>query len=198
MNARSLRQTLVSVLFLYFMFAAADSQAEGKKTDRLSSSKDSTPIWDMSSPQSVYEARNWMPRASDSSRGDRLLTGKRGEVDKQAATKRRAKKKRAKKRRQRKRRMNLAQYKAWLAARIGIQRLIKPQRPAHSIAPMDLRHVGGHLGLGGGDLEGAGYSARSASEALAACSYSQYGFLVLYQGVAKGRDGFFAYKIYLR
>jgi hypothetical protein len=197
MNARNLRQAFVPALFLCSIFAACNARADGKKTDSVAPYKDSDLIFDMSSPQSVYEARNWIPRASDSDLNDRMLAGKRGEPQNKVAAKKRAKKKRAK-RRQRKRQMNLAQYKAGIAARIGIQRLIKPQRPAHSIAPMDLRHVGGHLGLGGGNLEGAGYSARSPAEALAACSYSQYGFPVLYQGVAKGRDGFFAYKIYRR
>ena len=97
-----------------------------------------------------------------------------------------------------KRRVNVAQYKAALAASIGIDRLVKAERPATSIAPFGLRHVGGHLGLGGGNIEGAGFSRRSAAEALAACSYSGYGFPVVHQGVARGRDGYFAYKIYRR
>ena len=59
-----------------------------------------------------------------------------------------------------------------------------------------MRHVGQHLGLGGGTVEGSGYSSRSPQEALAACSYSAYGYPVLYQGVAKGSDGYYAYKIY--
>ena len=94
--------------------------------------------------------------------------------------------------------INLAEYKALLAARYGINRLVQHHRPSASTAPFSMRHVGQHLGLGGGVLEGAGYSRRSPAEALAACSYSNAGMPILYQGVARGRDGYYAYKIYRR
>ncbi len=136
----------------------------------------------------LYEARNWMPSASDSQPDDQMVrAGSRVVPSLGQASRRRTIK-----------RVNLAEYKARLAAKIGIARLAKPGRPATSIAPRGLRHVGAHLGLGGGFLEGAGFSARSPREALAACSYSQSGYPVLYQGVARGRDGYFAYKIYRR
>ena len=137
------------------------------------------------------EARNWIPRASDtppqgSGERKRVTFVTSRPVSNQSRN------------RTKLQRVNLAELKAKLAAQIGIQRLAKPGRPATSIAPMGLRHVGSRWGLGGGNLEGAGFSQRSPYEALAACSFSQYGYPVLYQGVARGRDGYFAYKIYLR
>ena len=141
--------------------------------------------------EELYEARNWMPNASDVQSGDPQFRSTRPRVSSTYPTSRYRVRRKVQ-------RLNLAEYKARLAAKIGIRRLVKPGRPANSTAPVGLRHVGGHLGMGGGNLEGAGYSARSPYEALAACSYSQYGYPVLYQGVAKGRDGYFAYKIYRR
>ena len=143
--------------------------------------------------QALYEARNWMPSASDPpSVYDRLRSIENSKPTFVTSRFQRTGRYRPVQR------INLAEYKARIAARAGIHRLAKPGRPSSSIAPVGLRHVGGHLGLGGGFLEGAGFSARSAQEALAVCSYSQYGYPVLYQGVAKGRDGYFAYKIYGR
>lgn len=189
MDARALRRMLMSSLLVGSILFSSNTLAE-------TSNEKSRSRLGFDSPESLYEARNWMPRASDVNSTERVLDGKqRHSKGKKMTSKTRTKKRL---RRNRARRLNLAQHKAMLAARIGIARLIKPNRPAHSIAPLDLRHVGKHLGLGGGNLEGAGFSARSPSEALAVCSFSQYGFPVLYQGVAKGRDGYFAYKIYRR
>ena len=143
--------------------------------------------------QALYDARNWMPRASDPpSIYDRLRSIENSRPTYVTSRYQRTGRYRPTQR------INLAEYKARIAARVGIHRLAKAGRPSSSIAPVGLHHVGGHLGLGGGFLEGAGFSARSAQEALAVCSYSQYGYPVLYQGVAKGRDGYFAYKIYGR
>ena len=141
--------------------------------------------------EELFEARNWMPSASDADPRDQKMRPTSSQVIARYSSNRYRVRRRV-------HRVNLAEYKAQLAAKIGIRHLVKPGRPATSIAPMGLRHVGRHLGMGGGNLEGAGYSARSPHEALAACSFSQYGFPVLYQGVAKGRDGYFAYKIYRR
>lgn len=183
MVALSIRRMVMSSLFgCSSLFVVNTADAANEETQRSS---------DYSSPQLLYEARNWMPRASDDNPVRRVSAAKRRSNGKKVSVKNRKRKKYGKSRR-----LNLAQYKASLAARIGIRRLIRPNRPANSTARFDLRHVGRHLGLGGGNLEGAGYSPRSASEALAVCSFSQYGFPVLYQGVAKGRDGYFAYKIY--
>jgi hypothetical protein len=143
----------------------------------------------------LYEARNWMPRASNSTPDRRIIESRTLSESRLVTSNLASKRTRYIKTRPRN---NLAEYKAKLAAQIGIHRLIKAGRPATSIAPMGLRHVGAHLGLGGGNLEGAGFSARSPYEALAACSFSGRGYPVLYQGVAKGRDGYFAYKIYRR
>lgn len=141
--------------------------------------------------KALYEARNWMPRASDTAPLDRTGKSNVSLTTTQSRPARASYRKTIQ-------RVNLAELKAKIAAQIGIDRLVKPGRPANSIAPMGLRHVGAKYGLGGGNLEGAGFSARSPREALAACSYSRYGYPVLYQGVAKGRDGYFAYKIYRR
>ena len=173
------------------------SEPRGKQPDadvwiRWSPSDDSETTWvKFKSTQKdwereLYEARNWMPSAKD-------------DIDPRLEKRKSPKsRKRLVRYKRRKRRVNVAQYKAAIAASIGIRRLVKPGRPATSIAPFGLRHVGGNLGLGGGNVEGAGFSKRSPSEALAACSYSGFGYPVLYQGVARGRDGFFAYKIYRR
>lgn len=92
--------------------------------------------------------------------------------------------------------LNLAQYKAILASKIGINRLVENHKSPSSTAPFSMRHVGQYLGLGGGNVEGTGYSARSPYEALAVTSYANLGLPVLYRGVARGRDGYYAYQIY--
>ena len=93
-------------------------------------------------------------------------------------------------------RINLAQYKALLASKIGIANLLLPYKSPDSRAPLSMRHVGRKLGLGGGFAEGSGFSRHSARAALAMCSFSENGWRVRSYGVAKGRDGYYAYKIY--
>lgn len=91
--------------------------------------------------------------------------------------------------------MNLAQQKAQMAARVGIQALRTPWPSPYGHTAKGMRHVGKNLGMGGGKAEGVGYSTRSPQDALNNCCMTGQRS-VRYQGVARGRNGWYACKIY--
>ena len=89
---------------------------------------------------------------------------------------------------------SLAQSKSQRMAQLGIQRLATFKSP-YSIAPIGMRHVYPFRRPAGVRLEGVGYSAFSADQAIRnACHYGRRPIRT--SAVVRGRDGYYATVFY--